>query len=355
MYSIAGETLLRKVPVDSSKIDAYVSRPCSLIATSSHFLQLSLRFYHHRDMPKSLANRRKGRSRLQKVHDHQRSAIGQFAPTTKPDVTNSSDSVYCPLAHDGSITLSLPTPGVIDKNVVIKSMNKRYDLLNKHLKNTLQREKRAKHKVEHLQDVVNHAYTQLRKEATHSANQVCQSQQHILALKERMKQDSKKLISQATEIESQQNLFLNLKERHASMLCKRDALRKQFVHQNKQLTNTKQVLGHVDNSICNYNLKEDAGVIRLEVRDMIRKLACQGVSTKRVTEIIRIVGETLGMEIIGLVSAHSVARIMLEGLVQAQMQIAQELNQANCENILSLVNLTLQTNSNGVPRHDNLQ
>ncbi|KDN34721.1 hypothetical protein RSAG8_12195, partial [Rhizoctonia solani AG-8 WAC10335] len=53
------------------------------------------------------------------------------------------------------------------------------------------------------------------------------------------------------------------------------------------------------------------------------------MSTEQITKIIKIVGDTLGVEVIGSISAHSIARILLEGLVKAQMQIAQELSQAN--------------------------
>lgn len=155
------------------------------------------------------------------------------------------------------------------------------------------------------------------------------------------------LVSQAMEIVSQRKCVSDLKERHAMMHLKRDALRKRFTRQNKKLTDMKHALQNADNSVRYYNLKEDAGVIRSEVRIMIRKLACQGVSTKRVTEIIKTVGETLGVEVIGSISGHSVARIMLEGLVQAQMQIAQELNRADCELMfLNSIHLSTQANSN---------
>ncbi|KAJ1309410.1 hypothetical protein OPQ81_006187 [Rhizoctonia solani] len=234
---------------------------------------------------------------------------------------------------------------MVDKNVLIKDMNKRCDILYKRLKNTLQREKRAKNKLNDLKDVINGTYTWLKDEckaraatealltqvcndAEHGAQQVQQFQQQVLTLKEQIAQESEMLARQAMELESQRNLVLNFKEHHAATHRKHDALRKRFTHQSKKFSEAKLALQSIDNSICHYNLKEDAGVIRSEVRVMIRKLACQGVSTKRMTEIIKIVGEALGIEVIGSISRHSIARIMLEGLVQAQMQIAQEINQA---------------------------
>ncbi|KAH7341729.1 hypothetical protein B0J17DRAFT_626193 [Rhizoctonia solani] len=171
--------------------------------------------------------------------------------------------------------------------------------------------------------------TQLCNKAKYSAEKAHQFWQHMFALKHQMEQDFEKLISQATEIQVQHNLVSNLKECHIVMHHKHNALHKQFVCQNKKLVDIKQNLEHGNDSICHYRLKEDAGVIQSEVWVMIRKLAVQGVSTKHVTEIMKIVGETLGVEIIGSISAHSVAQIMLEGLVQSQMQIAQELNQAD--------------------------
>ncbi|CUA69936.1 hypothetical protein RSOLAG22IIIB_08779 [Rhizoctonia solani] len=169
---------------------------------------------------------------------------------------------------------------------------------------------------------------QLRNEAKHSAEQIDNLQKQIVAFEQQMEQDSAKLFKQDREIQSQRKLVSDLKERHTSVYRKRDALRKRFERQKKKLLEIKQPLEHPDDTVRRYNLK-DAGTIRSEVRVMIRQLACQGVSTERVTEIIRVVGEALGVEVIGSISAHSVARIMLEGLVQAQMQIAQELQQAD--------------------------
>ncbi|CUA67556.1 Eukaryotic translation initiation factor 3 subunit A [Rhizoctonia solani] len=131
------------------------------------------------------------------------------------------------------------------------------------------------------------------------------------------------------ETDLQRGVVTNLQERRALMRRKQETLRKRFLRQQKKLNDIKKELSHIDTSIRRYNLKEDAGMIRSEVRDMIRKLACQGVSAERITEIVKIVGIALGVEVVGSVSAHSVARIMLEGLVQAQMQIAQELDRSN--------------------------
>ncbi|KAJ1309800.1 hypothetical protein OPQ81_006565 [Rhizoctonia solani] len=78
-----------------------------------------------------------------------------------------------------------------------------------------------------------------------------------------------------------------------------------------------------------FRLKGQGGVIRPEIRDMLRKLACQGVSTERASRIIDIVADGLGVKVLDKISARSVGRIMLEGLVQACMQLAQELLEAN--------------------------
>ncbi|KAJ1299346.1 hypothetical protein OPQ81_002681 [Rhizoctonia solani] len=120
-------------------------------------------------------------------------------------------------------------------------MNKRCDILYKHLKNTLQREKRAKNKLNDLKDVINGAYTRLKDEckaraatealltqvcnnAEHGAQQVQQFQQQVLTLKEQIAQESEMLARQAMELESQRNLVLNFKEHHAATHCKHDAL-----------------------------------------------------------------------------------------------------------------------------------
>ncbi|KAF8594292.1 hypothetical protein BDV93DRAFT_459295 [Ceratobasidium sp. AG-I] len=84
-----------------------------------------------------------------------------------------------------------------------------------------------------------------------------------------------------------------------------------------------------------YHLKDRTGAIRPEVRDMLRKLACEGVSTERASDIISIIASGSGVEIVGSVSARTVSRVMLEGLVQARMQVAHELNLANSFSICS--------------------
>jgi hypothetical protein len=83
--------------------------------------------------------------------------------------------------------------------------------------------------------------------------------------------------------------------------------------------------------VQNYPLKDQVGAIRPETRDVIKKLACQGVSTERISEVIKIVADGLGIQVVGSVSARSVARIMLEGLVEARMQVAHELAETSCK------------------------
>lgn len=74
---------------------------------------------------------------------------------------------------------------------------------------------------------------------------------------------------------------------------------------------------------------------------MLRKLACEGVANERAVNIVHIVAECLGVKIIGSVSARSIPRIMLEGLVQARMQVAYELNLANCKFIIQVDTIKL--------------
>lgn len=151
--------MLWKIPVDSSMIDAYVSHVCSLITASTRSLQLSLQLYHYSDMPKSLEHRRKGRSRLQRAHDHQRLTNGQYAPVDQPGVPGCGDSPCRALPNSGAIALGLSIPSAFNKDVIIKDMNKRCDLLYKRLKNTLQRERRAKHKVSYYMTRGNNKFT----------------------------------------------------------------------------------------------------------------------------------------------------------------------------------------------------
>jgi hypothetical protein len=72
--------------------------------------------------------------------------------------------------------------------------------------------------------------------------------------------------------------------------------------------------------IHTWNMK-DSTIITDECRQLVRDL----VSLNIVSEVIRIVAETLQVQVEGSIAVRSVGRIVLEGLVASNAQIAEEI------------------------------
>lgn len=78
-------------------------------------------------------------------------------------------------------------------------------------------------------------------------------------------------------------------------------------------------------------LKDKSGSIRLGIRDLLQQLANESVSTERISTIIGYVLHAFGFTLADSVSARTVSRIVLEGLIQAKVQIGFEVNHTSCE------------------------
>lgn len=63
---------------------------------------------------------------------------------------------------------------------------------------------------------------------------------------------------------------------------------------------------------------------------MLRELACEGVGTERMQAVMETVSKALGVAVAGSFSPRSVSRIILEGLIEAKMQVAYEISQVDC-------------------------
>jgi hypothetical protein len=141
--------------------------------------------------------------------------------------------------------------------------------------------------------------------------------------------DSQQLHDALIEVENLKMKIQTLQNRKKVLKRSHDAMRKKIerhrVQQNVQLAHTSQSPSN------QFKLKYDNGVIRPEVRDMLRQLAGEGVATERILSVIRAVTGSLGITIIDSISARSVSRTVLEGLIQAKMQIAFEINESECK------------------------
>ncbi|KAG8682656.1 hypothetical protein FRC11_014589, partial [Ceratobasidium sp. 423] len=231
----------------------------------------------------------------------------------------------------------LALPHVIT-NAVLAQKNKAVDELKKKLKNAKQREKRAKIKIIKLENRTDESYLQLsvacqdisdaevalksaKFQVGTDAKEIARLNNHVNILEERVLQISYGLLYTTREIEMQEKRALALKYHWMSVSCTRDALRKKI----KRIQSPKPT--GANTWVQEYYLK-DSGIIQPVVRDMLRKLACKGIVTERINNGTNIVAESLGVGIIGTISTRSVGRVMYEGLVQATMQIAHELQQA---------------------------
>jgi len=61
------------------------------------------------------------------------------------------------------------------------------------------------------------------------------------------------------------------------------------------------------------------------VRDLVLHLISEGVSTEHVDAVMAMICRTLGVEMVGHLSPHSVGRIMVEGGVIGDLHIAEKL------------------------------
>ncbi|CAE6466943.1 unnamed protein product [Rhizoctonia solani] len=276
---------------------------------------------------------RKGHSSVQKAQTSIRTSLGQFVKLSSTNLTSGTE-------RGSAESTSDPTSPVI-----VVRRDKEYDALKKLLKNAIQRERRAKSNVQLLRErsdilcdqlsdackareSMERALGYLQSVVDTRSTEIARLKEQISNLQRTTAQLSQELVKLSTELSTLLKKSQALENQRISMHRSHDALHKRLGRAMLKITQYEEHFSHEAVKTDQYHLKNSMGVIKPEVRDMLRKLACEGVSTERASDVINIVAEGLGVDIEGTVSAHSVARIMFEGLVTARMQIAHELMQA---------------------------
>lgn len=163
------------------------------------------------------------------------------------------------------------------------------------------------------------------------AAQACTIQQLLTKLKQVQQNEAQALQSLAetkVQLYTLQKRLQRLKLRNSVLSRSHDALRKR---RTREPTPHKLPGAPTSNLVQHLNLKDSAGVILPEVRDLVRELTVDGVSTKHVSAVISHVLGTFGISLDDSISARSVSRIVLEGLLQSEIQIAHEINEVECE------------------------
>ncbi|KAF8600382.1 hypothetical protein BDV93DRAFT_559361 [Ceratobasidium sp. AG-I] len=140
------------------------------------------------------------------------------------------------------------------------------------------------------------------------------------------------LVSQnCSVIQRKDTSIRRLQTRNRFLERKSDALRKRIARRQAQKArNLSSVKQNVQNTLSQRSLKDAHGAFLPEVRDLVRQLASEQVSTTRIGPVIRYVAQAFGLEVVDSLSARSVSRIMLEGLLQSKIQIAMEINNTSC-------------------------
>ncbi|KAG8709460.1 hypothetical protein FRC09_000664 [Ceratobasidium sp. 395] len=267
--------------------------------------------------------RRKGRSLCQKAQvralAHPSTWSHGVHPASDVDRTNSETT---------GLDQTCFATGLSQKPVhnVSSERNTKFNDLKRLYKNPLQRERRAKSKTARLQDATDFAYEQL--SSVYKERDNAEHTLEALKQQEHISKKLKELVRISLKIDKQNHVTTNLEAHAKETYQAKEALRKKVWRRDcKDSTGAKSMDSESDKHT--YSLKDKKGVIRPEIRDMLRQLACKGVTTEHISGIINIIANGLGIQVVGLVSARSVAQIMLEGLIQARMQVAHELDKAD--------------------------
>ncbi|KAF8594924.1 hypothetical protein BDV93DRAFT_564910 [Ceratobasidium sp. AG-I] len=125
-----------------------------------------------------------------------------------------------------------------------------------------------------------------------------------------------------------------LRERTRTLRLNRDAARKKLSRISERHTGT---IAHTPTNTYGQpipqemRLKDQHGAIRPIIRDLVRKLIADNhVGTEHISSVITNVTAAFNVVITDTISARSVSRIVLEGLIQAKIQLAYEMNRAEC-------------------------
>lgn len=146
---------------------------------------------------------------------------------------------------------------------------------------------------------------------------------------------------EATQSQAETNAALHIAQARIQDACSRkkninrkyDTLRKRQARSTLSAESTPPPTTNVTDQLA---LKDQSGTIRLEVRDLLRQLAVEGVGTKHIMNVITHVLNTFGFEVVDSISPRSISRVLLEpeGLLQSQIQIAHEISETQCKSYL---------------------
>ncbi|KAG8686957.1 hypothetical protein FRC11_008058, partial [Ceratobasidium sp. 423] len=139
------------------------------------------------------------------------------------------------------------------------------------------------------------------------------------------------ILDATTHLDSSQRKLEHLQAQNVELEKNRKILK-------KQLTRAQVKLEHVNpnsesepkasSQSHHLNLKDPSGTIRPEVRNLLRQLVGDGVATGKIMDVIYHVVKTFNLTLTDSISARSVSRAVLEGLIQSQIQIAVEIDGA---------------------------
>ncbi|KAG8736414.1 hypothetical protein FRC10_009332, partial [Ceratobasidium sp. 414] len=134
-----------------------------------------------------------------------------------------------------------------------------------------------------------------------------------------------------------------------------DAMWKKISRASKRQDHERKVALQEQQNPPKFNIKGHSGTICPEARTMLRQLACENVAAERILSIINAVSVALGVTVVGTFSVCSVSRIVLEGLVEAQIQVATEIHQVDALSIsgngTSIKNQQYESKSISLPLH----
>ncbi|KDN34700.1 hypothetical protein RSAG8_12222, partial [Rhizoctonia solani AG-8 WAC10335] len=233
------------------------------------------------------------------------------------------------------------------------------------LKNSHQREKRAKARVAeqtselasikerlHEQEIVAKSNSEQTSNLARTAQvQISALQQAEICLQERVESSQTSIEALEEQLDSMQlsnaRLGHSLTDTTAKLDTKQQELNRLLTRNNRlehshealrkrrargKVTTPSSKFTQMSNSLLIHRLrlKSPSGAILPEVRDLLRQLSSDGVSTERALSVISHVVSAFGFTLEDSISARSVSRANLEGLLQSQMQIAFEINQAEC-------------------------
>ena len=140
------------------------------------------------------------------------------------------------------------------------------------------------------------------------------------------------LVAQSCSIIKRKDTSIQrLQSRNRLLERKSDALRKRIARRQAQKARcSSSVQKNIQSALKQRALKDSHGAFLPEVRDLVRQLASEQVSTTRIGPVISYVAKAFGMVVVDSLSARSVSRIMLEGLLQSKIQIAMEIKNTSC-------------------------